>query len=117
MLGLNDWFAERALLIRKIREENQVRDPNCDYCPKCQKSEVGAAGMICSTCKQLAPLNALATRCHEANKTWWIDLATGQYKERNVGELLMLCVSELAEALRLAGVFGGEGDYVQGEGI
>lgn len=29
---------------------------------------------------------------------WWSDLATGQPKERNVGELLMLCVSEIAEA-------------------
>lgn len=30
---------------------------------------------------------------------WWHDLETGEKKERNVGELLMLCVSELAEAM------------------
>lgn len=30
---------------------------------------------------------------------WWTDLVTGNRKERNIGELLMLCVSELAEAL------------------
>lgn len=30
---------------------------------------------------------------------WWSDLETGQRKDRNVGELLMLCVSELAEAM------------------
>lgn len=68
-----------------------------------------------------AVLNALAARCHEANKKWWLDLshpcpqcagrpdpikgcnrcASGGYirKERNTGELLMLIVSELAEAM------------------
>ncbi len=46
-----------------------------------------------------APLNALSVRCHEANRRWWLDLQTGEFKERNVGELLMLCVSELAEAM------------------
>lgn len=30
---------------------------------------------------------------------WWSDLETGERKDRNVGELLMLCVSELAEAM------------------
>ena len=71
-------------------------------------------------------LNTFAKQCHDANKRWWADLtskcphcfddgtvlrADGRFecercdgvgfkrKERNVGELLMLCVSELAEAL------------------
>jgi NTP pyrophosphatase (non-canonical NTP hydrolase) len=64
-------------------------------------------------------LNDLRDWCHEANKNWWIDLdhichsclyspvegckecnGTGHpLKRRNVGELLMLCVSELSEAL------------------
>ena len=44
-------------------------------------------------------LNELSKRCHEANKTWWVDLKTGETKDRNTGELLMLCVSELAEAM------------------
>lgn len=44
-------------------------------------------------------LNTLARVTHEANKTWWTDIHTGQPKERNVGELLMLAVSELSEAL------------------
>ncbi len=62
-------------------------------------------------------LNKLSARCHEANKKWWLDLskpcdcppfsascpkckgAGYPPKERNVGELLMLCVSELAEAM------------------
>jgi NTP pyrophosphatase (non-canonical NTP hydrolase) len=30
---------------------------------------------------------------------WWVDLATGEPKDRNVGEMLMLAVSELAEAM------------------
>lgn len=74
---------------------------------------------------QAAALNELARVCHEANKKWWADLnkpcamcdacgfvmtALGYAecpkcnglgyarKNRNVGELLMLCVSELAEA-------------------
>jgi NTP pyrophosphatase (non-canonical NTP hydrolase) len=36
---------------------------------------------------------------HRANEKWWIDINTGEPLQRNVGELLMLCVSELAEAL------------------
>lgn len=30
---------------------------------------------------------------------WWTDLATGERKNRNVGELLMLVVSEIAEGM------------------
>lgn len=36
---------------------------------------------------------------HRANARWWQDPATGQPIQRNVGELLMLATSELAEAL------------------
>lgn len=45
------------------------------------------------------PLNDLAIRVHAANAKWWVDLHTGQPILRNVGELLMLATSELAEAL------------------
>src|ERR1041384_7608282 len=48
---------------------------------------------------ELTTLNELARRCHEANVTWWIDPRTGTRMTRNTGELLMLCVSELAEAM------------------
>lgn len=43
----------------------------------------------------------LVTHIHTANKVagWWTDLKTGEITQRNVGELLMLCVSELAEAM------------------
>ncbi len=44
-------------------------------------------------------LNRLADRVHEANGKWWVDIETGELKERNTGEILMLCASELAEAL------------------
>lgn len=36
---------------------------------------------------------------HELNRKWWVDLETGEPKERNVGEMLMLVVSEIAEAM------------------
>ena len=45
-------------------------------------------------------LNDLAKRCHAANQTWWHDPATGEYlHNRNKGELLMLIVSEISEAM------------------
>lgn len=44
-------------------------------------------------------LNDYARESHDANKQWWLDLDTGQPKSRNIGELLMLIVSELAEAM------------------
>lgn len=44
-------------------------------------------------------LNQFAEQCHEANKLWWIDLKTGERLSRNKGELLMLIVSEIAEAM------------------
>lgn len=44
-------------------------------------------------------LNLLAADVHKANEKWWTDLKTGLPKERNVGEMLMLVVSELAEAM------------------
>lgn len=44
-------------------------------------------------------LNDYASEAHKANAKWWVDLETGQPLKRNVGELLMLCTSELAEAM------------------
>lgn len=44
-------------------------------------------------------INGLAAKVHEANKRWWKDLHTGLPIKRNVGELLMLITSELAEAM------------------
>lgn len=44
-------------------------------------------------------LNQLRDSCHEANKQWWQNPATGERITRNKGELLMLIVSEVAECM------------------
>ncbi len=46
-------------------------------------------------------INSCVTNVHGQNVRagWWTDINTGLRKERNCGELLMLCVSELAEAM------------------
>jgi NTP pyrophosphatase (non-canonical NTP hydrolase) len=44
-------------------------------------------------------LNSLAAECHAANAKWWQDPKTGGPIQRNKGELLMLIVSEIAEAM------------------
>ena len=44
-------------------------------------------------------LNDYSNEVHEANVRWWVDLQTGEPVKRNVGELLMLVTSELAEAM------------------
>lgn len=46
-------------------------------------------------------LNEYAAMCHQAsvNGGWWHDVNTGEPLKRNHGELLMLMVSELAEAM------------------
>lgn len=49
--------------------------------------------------EQANSINGLCTLVHEANKKWWLDLQTGKPIERNIGELLMLTVSELSEAM------------------
>lgn len=41
----------------------------------------------------------LCSQCHTANARWWKDLITDEPLQRNVGEMLMLTVSELAEAM------------------
>jgi NTP pyrophosphatase (non-canonical NTP hydrolase) len=44
-------------------------------------------------------LNELAKTVHAANAKWWHDIETGQPIQRNKGELLMLIVSEVSEAM------------------
>jgi len=44
-------------------------------------------------------LNEMAKIQHEANATWWHDPQTGEPLTRNKGELLMLIVSEISEAM------------------
>ncbi len=44
-------------------------------------------------------LNGYARECHAANMKWWQDPRTGESIQRNFGELIALCHSELSEAL------------------
>jgi NTP pyrophosphatase (non-canonical NTP hydrolase) len=55
-------------------------------------------------------LDMFCKAVHEQNVVagWWTDPATGERKERNRGELLMLVVTELAEAME--GVRKGKQD-------
>jgi NTP pyrophosphatase (non-canonical NTP hydrolase) len=46
-----------------------------------------------------ASLTLGASLCHTRNLKWWQNPATKEPIDRNVGELLMLCVSELAEGM------------------
>lgn len=49
--------------------------------------------------KNTTQLNTLAKRIHKLNHQWWHHIDTGKPIERNKGELLMLAVTELAEAV------------------
>lgn len=44
-------------------------------------------------------LNELAQIVHTVHRKWWCSLKTGKPIKRNKGELLMLMVSELSEAM------------------
>lgn len=44
-------------------------------------------------------LNDYAAEAHTANAKWWHDLETGERLNRNKGEMQMLIVSEIAEAM------------------
>lgn len=44
-------------------------------------------------------LNDYAKEVHKANAKWWVDVRTGEPLQRNFGELIALCHSELSEAL------------------
>jgi NTP pyrophosphatase (non-canonical NTP hydrolase) len=75
-----------------------TREQCCGYhCSGCPHHDVVVRPR--TTEGERAPLNTLARDCHEANATWWHDPATGERLQRNKGELLMLIVSEIAEAM------------------
>ena len=44
-------------------------------------------------------LDDYARECHAANMQWWKNPATGEVINRNFGELIALCHSELSESL------------------
>lgn len=49
--------------------------------------------------KRPESLNDFAAECHRDNQHWWHDPATGAKLDRNMGEMLMLVVSEIAECM------------------
>jgi hypothetical protein len=61
------------------------------------KQSVGIRPM--NVIRSSAMIAELATRVHAANAKWWYNIETHERLNRNVGELLMLVTSELAEAL------------------
>ena len=44
-------------------------------------------------------INQIACTVHADNHKWWVNLETGAPIHRNVGEMLMLVVSEISEAM------------------
>lgn len=62
------------------------------------RRRVGHCGKLTEPSKPRT-LNELAAFVHKANKKWWEDPITQQPIERNKGELLMLIITELAEAV------------------
>lgn len=78
-------------------------------CTECGEPEPGSIWMgpndeaLCDECKTRRgtnmDLNDYANDCAEANEQWWMDLETGTRLDRNKGEMFMLMVSEISEAM------------------
>jgi hypothetical protein len=49
--------------------------------------------------KSVTFLNKMASRVHKLNKKWWRDIDTGKPIKRRPGELAMLIITELSEAM------------------
>ena len=66
---------------------------------RAMKSEASELPALVQSEVSVNCLNELSARCRQANDTWWHDPLTGELiTDRNVGELLMLIVSEISEA-------------------
>lgn len=65
------------------------------------KERFAGSTITATSCKTL---NERAAEIHANNHRWWHDLETGEKLDRNKGEMLMLIVSEIAEAME------GEGE-------
>lgn len=83
----------------KLHELNELTNDVLNAGPANLRPAISDALLRAVAMTEADPLNMLAARVHAANAKWWIDIHTGHPIRRNVGELLMLCVSELAEAL------------------
>lgn len=64
-----------------------------------EDAEIAKAELPPVRTTDMMSLNTRAKLTHEANAKWWQNPATGERIERNKGELLMLIVSEISEAM------------------
>ncbi len=65
-----------------------------------ERDSLGEGGeRIAARHQQGIEINLMAREVHSRNALWWTNLETGERYQRNVGELLMLITSELAEAM------------------
>lgn len=109
MVDQRPWVARRTA--HRLRQEERLVAEKTLTKSDCE----GCAESICAYCcatdqafghsnieiKMVRPvsLNDFATEVHRDNQHWWHDPATGEKLDRNMGEMLMLVVSELAEAM------------------
>jgi len=71
------------MTLRQQYSEDSVLQGVIEYKATCAGEDIGSAARL----------------VHRLNEDWWMDLETGEKKQRNVGEALMLIVTELAEAM------------------
>lgn len=74
-----------------------VGEPEPDYSGHGTRQEMRK--QIVELLAQNKTLNDYADQSHMDNMLWWLDLETGEAISRNRGELMMLMVSEIAEAM------------------
>lgn len=69
-------------------------------CDRVEFSNEDVQRIVCD-CVESENLNFMAAMIHRLNNHagWWHDIETGEPKDRNTGELLMLIVSEIGEAM------------------
>lgn len=102
MHGQKPWSAVEAAKDEK-HPTRSVEYKNLSPKDKAFKKDgcFGCERGICDECDGRRPesLNAFAKQVHQANQHWWHDPATGAKLDRNMGEMLMLVVSEIAECM------------------
>lgn len=104
-LAIRQWEARRVQLGKNKLGDEQMREAQrCRIHMSTQQRRLGLVEKHFKTIEMAAPriiptdLNDFAYECHEDNLKWWHDPSTGQPIQRNDGQLIMLMVSELAEA-------------------
>mgnify|MGYP000140159900 CR=1 FL=1 len=99
------WERLEALALKLVHAGAQDAEAPYSMAPETRQAIMRNAEENARACEAGAealrehPLAVLVERVHAGNDRWWRDLATGERVTRNVGELLMLTVSEIAEAM------------------